>query len=220
MLASVADFSVFCCLHGCECHDVCVQVKHVEEVIEASVKLRASKCCSEEKIMQKMETTLKNREEQLNRMMERLRGACEWDEVGKPGLVAFPAICVQLSVGWMSCPSGHPQKPQSQERWQRMEDPDTSRMVPSFDGVPDGGRKSDTKYSVWYQNVKFEKPCQLALYCLPLLNVFMSCCRNSTSKKYRRTSLPLMVTMRWRPAKMFTSGLPGTHGHGDTHTLT
>ncbi len=54
------------------------QEKHVGEVIEASMKLKANKSHSEEKIMEKMECTLKNREEQLERLVERLNEHVSW----------------------------------------------------------------------------------------------------------------------------------------------
>jgi len=47
-----------------------VQQKHVDEVIEASSKFSKD---TEEKIIQKMELSLKQREQQLERVMERLQ---------------------------------------------------------------------------------------------------------------------------------------------------
>lgn len=46
------------------------QQKHIDEVVEASSKFSKA---TEEKLIQKMETSLKNREDQLKQLMERLK---------------------------------------------------------------------------------------------------------------------------------------------------
>jgi len=48
----------------------CEQQKHVDEVIEASSRFSKD---TEEKMIQRMETSLKQREQQLDRLMERLQ---------------------------------------------------------------------------------------------------------------------------------------------------
>jgi len=46
------------------------QQKHIDEVIDASSKFSKT---TEEKLIQKMETSLKNREDQLKQLMDRLK---------------------------------------------------------------------------------------------------------------------------------------------------
>jgi len=47
-----------------------LQQKHIDEVIDASSKFSKA---TEEKLIQKMEASLKNREEQLKQLMDRLK---------------------------------------------------------------------------------------------------------------------------------------------------
>ena len=56
-----AVVSVLCCV---------LQQKHIDEVIEASSKFSKA---TEEKLIQKMEASLKNREDQLKQLMDRLK---------------------------------------------------------------------------------------------------------------------------------------------------
>jgi len=51
-------------------HCVVWQQKHIDEVIDASSKFSKA---TEEKLIQKMETSLKNREDQLKQLMDRLK---------------------------------------------------------------------------------------------------------------------------------------------------
>jgi len=59
---------VLCCV---------LQQKHIGEVIDASSKFSKA---TEEKLIQKMETSLKNREDQLKQLMDKLK-----DHVSFPG---------------------------------------------------------------------------------------------------------------------------------------
>ena len=62
---------LYACLIVVMCCDVgFYQEKHISEVLEASTKLKSN---MQDKILQKMETTLRNREDQLKQIVERLQ---------------------------------------------------------------------------------------------------------------------------------------------------
>jgi len=52
-----------------------LQQKHIDEVIDASSKFSK---VTEEKLIQKMESSLKNREDQLKQLMDRLKDHVSW----------------------------------------------------------------------------------------------------------------------------------------------
>jgi len=61
-----------------------LQQKHIDEVIDASSKFSKA---TEEKLIQKMETSLKNREDQLKQLMNRLRDHVSYHDVSSQNFV-------------------------------------------------------------------------------------------------------------------------------------
>jgi len=66
-----------------------MQQKHVDEVIDASSKFSKD---TEEKMIQKMETSLRQREQQLDRLMERLQKHVIQTSSILFGLLGFEAV--------------------------------------------------------------------------------------------------------------------------------